>query len=81
MPSIDDIINKYSMVKPEDLKNALVTVNENLVEFYDCDDGFLVEYRPAKGTAVYSLNGHALETPVSEDQKNYFVKSKYWRVK
>lgn len=81
MADLNDIIERYRM-KPHELQDALKNVAESFDEHYQCQDGFTVTYNEVKGRALYHFPGHLekpLEAMVSPEQRNYFIKTQYWR--
>mgnify|MGYP001559265879 CR=1 FL=1 len=82
MTNLDAIIDRYTMVKPEEVAQALTNVSNSFDEYYICEDGFKVVYNQVKGKATYiflSNEDRPLEADVTEQQRDYLVKIKYWR--
>lgn len=82
MDSIDDIIDRHRMVKPEEVTNALSNVTKSFDEKYECADGFTAVFNEVSGKALYYFKGYdskPLEATVTVAQRNYFVRSGYWR--
>ena len=78
----DDIANRYSLVKREDVKNALMNVAQSFDQLYQCEDGFTATYNEVKGKVVYSFKNNIsqpLEATVTTEQRDYFVRCGYWR--
>lgn len=69
-------------MKPHELQHALTNVSAAFDVEYSCTDGFTVRYNEASGKALYFFPGYLdkpLETEVTPEQRNYFLKSQYWR--
>lgn len=71
------------MVKREEVQNALKNVTKSFDQRYRCEDGFIAIYNEVKGKALYYFKGHEdrpLETDVTPEQRDHFVKTKYWKL-
>jgi hypothetical protein len=81
MADLDAIIDRY-MVKPQQVTDALSNVTKSFDEKYECEDGFIAIYNEVAGKARYYFKGYEdkpLEATVTPEQRNYFVRSGYWR--
>lgn len=82
MDSLDEILDRYIMVKPEELEKALTNVAKTFNEHYACKDGYTVIYNAASGQALYYFLGYEndpLAMTISPEQRNYLVSTNYWQ--
>lgn len=81
MTDLDEIIDKYAtpIVKPEQIKQALTNVTKSFDVRYKCVDGYEVTFNEVKCKAFYHFPGYGpFEADITMDQRNYFLKTKYW---
>jgi hypothetical protein len=72
MVDLNDIIDRYAVVIP----------SPPVDERYECEDGFIAVYNETEGKALYffkDYQGKPLEAIITPDQRNYFVRSGYWK--
>lgn len=70
------------MVKPEEVQDALKNVTRSFDRRYECSDGFIAIHNEVAGKALYYLpkrEQDPLEINVTAEQRDYFLKTGYWR--